>query len=85
MMYKILYFENNDQTFQNIIIICLISQLIFLISSDTEAELGLIKKLALEAGASDAVICSHWAKGGSGAVQLAEAVAKASSQPSDFK
>ncbi|XP_047484356.1 C-1-tetrahydrofolate synthase, cytoplasmic-like isoform X1 [Penaeus chinensis] len=54
-------------------------------ASDTEAELGLIKKLALEAGASDAVICNHWAKGGSGAVQLAESVAKASSQPSDFK
>ncbi|XP_042860886.1 C-1-tetrahydrofolate synthase, cytoplasmic-like isoform X3 [Penaeus japonicus] len=54
-------------------------------ASDTEAELGLIKKLALGAGAANAVICNHWAKGGAGAVQLAEAVASASSQPSEFK
>ncbi|XP_042220312.1 C-1-tetrahydrofolate synthase, cytoplasmic-like isoform X1 [Homarus americanus] len=53
--------------------------------TDTEAELNLMKKLAIDAGAVDAVICNHWAKGGAGAVQLAEAVVAASNQPSDFK
>ncbi|XP_068219653.1 C-1-tetrahydrofolate synthase, cytoplasmic isoform X1 [Palaemon carinicauda] len=54
-------------------------------STDTQAELELIKKLALGAGAMDAVICNHWAKGGAGAVDLANAVVKASNQPADFK
>lgn len=53
--------------------------------NDTVAELNLIKKLAIKGGAVDAVVCNHWAKGGAGAVDLAEAVAKASNQPSDFK
>ncbi|KAK3865534.1 hypothetical protein Pcinc_028863 [Petrolisthes cinctipes] len=54
-------------------------------ATDTEGELNLVKKLAVGAGAADAVICSHWANGGAGAVGLAEAVVKAASQPSDFK
>ena len=45
--------------------------------TDTEAELGLVKRMAIGAGAHDAVICSHWAKGGQGAAQLATAVDKA--------
>ncbi|XP_045603715.1 C-1-tetrahydrofolate synthase, cytoplasmic isoform X2 [Procambarus clarkii] len=53
--------------------------------TDTEAELNLVKELAIGAGAVDAVICNHWAKGGAGAVRLAEAVVAASNQPSDFK
>ncbi|KAK7081989.1 C-1-tetrahydrofolate synthase, cytoplasmic, partial [Halocaridina rubra] len=54
-------------------------------ATDTQAELNCIKELAVKAGAIDAVICHHWAKGGAGAVQLAEAVVKASNQPSDFR
>ena len=40
---------------------------------------------ARQAGAFDAVICNHWAKGGAGAVDLANAVEKATEQPSNFK
>ncbi|XP_046750821.1 C-1-tetrahydrofolate synthase, cytoplasmic isoform X2 [Diprion similis] len=54
-------------------------------ATDTEAELNLIKEAALATGASDAVICTHWAKGGEGAVELADAVIAATKKPSDFK
>ena len=37
-------------------------------STDSEAELALVRKLSLEAGAFDAVVADHWAKGGAGAV-----------------
>lgn len=53
-------------------------------ATDTAAELSLIQRLAKSAGAFDAVICNHWAKGGAGAVDLAEAVFKAANQPSKF-
>lgn len=53
--------------------------------TDTPAELTLVQKLAKGAGAFDAIICSHWAKGGAGAVELAEAVVRATNQPSQFK
>ena len=33
-------------------------------STDSQAELELVQKLSMEAGASDAVICEHWEKGG---------------------
>jgi methylenetetrahydrofolate dehydrogenase (NADP+) / methenyltetrahydrofolate cyclohydrolase / formyltetrahydrofolate synthetase len=55
-------------------------------STDTELELELIRMAAtVEGGAADAVICEHWAKGGEGAVDLANAVVKACEQPSDFR
>ncbi|XP_053882382.1 C-1-tetrahydrofolate synthase, cytoplasmic isoform X2 [Malaclemys terrapin pileata] len=53
--------------------------------SDTEAELQLVIQLAKEAGAYDAVKCTHWAEGGKGAVALARAVQRASQEPSNFK
>lgn len=53
--------------------------------TDTEAELQLVQKLARQSGAHDAVICSHWADGGQGAVALAQAVQKACEQPANFK
>ncbi|XP_050739607.1 C-1-tetrahydrofolate synthase, cytoplasmic-like isoform X5 [Eriocheir sinensis] len=53
--------------------------------TDTPAELTLVQRLAKGAGAFDAIICSHWAKGGAGAVELAEAVVRATNQPSQFK
>ncbi|XP_036449692.1 C-1-tetrahydrofolate synthase, cytoplasmic [Colossoma macropomum] len=52
--------------------------------TDSEAELQLICKLAKEAGAFDAVPCTHWADGGAGAVELGKAVQKAADAPSNF-
>lgn len=52
---------------------------------DTDREIELVRKIAIEAGAEDAVMSNHWAYGGAGAVQLAEAVIKACQTPSDFK
>ena len=40
--------------------------------TDTEAEVDLVKRLAKEAGATDAVLCTHWADGGKGAFELAK-------------
>ena len=53
--------------------------------TDSQNELEKIKNLCLSAGAFDAVICSHWAEGGKGAVELGTAVLKATEQKSDFK
>ncbi len=54
-------------------------------ATDSEAELALIRKVAMEqGGAEDAVICRHWALGGEGARDLAEAVVKAAEKPSNF-
>ena len=44
---------------------------------DTDAEIEAVKKVAMGAGAFDAVLSSHWAEGGAGAAQLGEAVQKA--------
>jgi methylenetetrahydrofolate dehydrogenase (NADP+)/methenyltetrahydrofolate cyclohydrolase/formyltetrahydrofolate synthetase len=52
---------------------------------DTEAEVELIQKAAVEAGAEDAVVCRHWMEGGAGAVKLAEAVVAACEKPTNFK
>jgi methylenetetrahydrofolate dehydrogenase (NADP+)/methenyltetrahydrofolate cyclohydrolase/formyltetrahydrofolate synthetase len=52
--------------------------------TDTDAEIKLVRQLAREAGAEDAVMCEHWARGGAGAVELAEAVLAAAEKPSEF-
>ena len=54
-------------------------------STDTPAEVEVVRQAALEAGAMDAVVSTHWADGGAGAVKLAEAVIRAADQPSQFK
>ncbi len=54
-------------------------------ATDTPAEVELVREGAIAAGASDAVVCTHWADGGKGAVKLAEAVVKACEKPSNFK
>ena len=54
-------------------------------STDTQNELELIKKMAKESGAFDAVISNHWAKGGAGATELASAVERATQAQSNFK
>jgi len=53
-------------------------------TTDTEAEWEVIREASLEAGAFDAVVTEHWADGGAGAEALAEAVVKATEEPSDF-
>ncbi len=53
--------------------------------TDTDAELELVRKIALEhPGIIDAVVADHFSQGGAGAVKLAEAVIKASEMPTDF-
>jgi formyltetrahydrofolate synthetase len=55
-------------------------------ATDTQAEMELIRKAAIEeGGAEDALICRHWELGGTGALELAKAVIKASHKPSQFK
>ncbi|MBC7876862.1 MAG: formate--tetrahydrofolate ligase [Anaerolineales bacterium] len=54
-------------------------------ATDTPAEIELIRKSALEFGAMDAILSTHWADGGAGAKKLAEAVVKAAEQPSKFE
>ena len=54
-------------------------------TTDTDAEIELIRDYALEQGAFESVPTEHWAKGGEGAAKLAEAVVEACEQPSDFE
>jgi methylenetetrahydrofolate dehydrogenase (NADP+)/methenyltetrahydrofolate cyclohydrolase/formyltetrahydrofolate synthetase len=54
-------------------------------TSDTDAEIDLIRKAAIAVGAENAVASTHWADGGAGAVALAEAVMAACAKPSDFR
>ncbi len=54
-------------------------------ATDTVAEVEMVRKAAIEAGALDAAVSSHWMHGGEGAKRLAELVVKAAEQPSDFK
>eukprot|EP01119_Soliformovum_irregulare_P017410 TRINITY_DN5171_c0_g1_i1.p1 TRINITY_DN5171_c0_g1~~TRINITY_DN5171_c0_g1_i1.p1 ORF type:complete len:657 (-),score=224.87 TRINITY_DN5171_c0_g1_i1:51-1973(-) len=56
-------------------------------STDTNSELEIVQKLCREAGANDAVVASHWAEGGRGALELAKAVVTAcqSAKRQDFK
>ncbi len=52
---------------------------------DTDAEVELVRKIAKEAGAEDAVMSNHWAEGGAGAVELGKAVIEACKKPANFK
>jgi len=52
---------------------------------DSPAEVELVRKGAIAAGAEDAVVSRHWMEGGAGAAALAEAVVAACEKPSDFK
>ena len=54
--------------------------------TDTDAELELVRKIASgHPGIVDAVVADHFSQGGAGAIELAEAVVKASEMPSNFK
>ena len=52
---------------------------------DTAAEIELVQRIAMEAGASDAVTSNHWAEGGAGAVELGRAVIRACETPAQFR
>jgi formyltetrahydrofolate synthetase len=51
---------------------------------DTDNEVALVKRLAIAAGAADAVVANHWAQGGAGAVELGKALIAAVEKPSNF-
>lgn len=53
--------------------------------NDTDKEIELVRKMAVQAGAYDAVMSNHWAEGGAGSIKLAEAVIKACERPSHFR
>ena len=53
--------------------------------TDTDAEVALVKKMAQQSGAEEAVLSDHWARGGEGAIELAEAVVAACEKPSNFQ
>ncbi len=54
-------------------------------ATDTPAEVELVRQAALDAGAEDSVVSTHWSHGGKGSVKLAEAVVKAAEKPSNFQ
>ena len=54
-------------------------------ATDTQKEVEIVRQAAIEAGAEDSVVCTHWMNGGEGAVALAEAVVKAAEKPNHFK
>lgn len=53
--------------------------------TDTQAELDLVRSESIAGGADAAVVSNHWAKGGEGAKDLAEAVVAACEDESQFK
>ena len=54
-------------------------------STDTEAEIAVVREEAIAAGAVDAIPANHWAEGGKGAVDLAKGVIAASEKEKNFK
>jgi formyltetrahydrofolate synthetase len=54
-------------------------------STDTDAEVNLIREEAIKAGAEGAYKCQHWAKGGAGIADLARAVVAAAEKPKNFQ
>lgn len=53
--------------------------------NDTDAEVDLVRRLAIAAGAEDAVRANHWAEGGAGAADLGKAVIAACEKPGKFR
>lgn len=54
-------------------------------STDTAAEVDVVREEAIKAGAEDAIMANHWAEGGQGAVDLARSIIAAAEKPKDFK
>jgi formyltetrahydrofolate synthetase len=53
--------------------------------TDSDAEIELVKRAAVEAGAEDAIMSDVWARGEEGGAELAEAVVAACEKKSEFK
>ncbi|MBE3124487.1 MAG: formate--tetrahydrofolate ligase [Acidobacteria bacterium] len=54
-------------------------------TTDTAAEIEMVRRAAVAAGAEDAVMSDHWAEGGAGAIALAKAVIAACAKPGNFR
>jgi formyltetrahydrofolate synthetase len=54
-------------------------------SDDTRAEIDLVRRGAIQAGAEDAVMSNHWAQGGAGSLELGQAVIAACHKPAHFR
>ncbi|KAK4447907.1 C-1-tetrahydrofolate synthase [Podospora aff. communis PSN243] len=54
-------------------------------STDTQAEIDVVREEAIKAGAEDAILANHWAEGGKGAIDLAKGVIAAAEKPKEFK
>ena len=54
-------------------------------ATDTDAEIEMVRRAAVAAGAEDAVMSDHWAEGGAGAVALAKTVIAACGKPGNFR
>jgi formate--tetrahydrofolate ligase len=52
---------------------------------DTDEEIEIVRKRAIDAGAEEAVVSQVWAKGGAGGEELAKAVVKAAEKPHKFQ
>uniref|UniRef100_A0AAY4AZ34 formate--tetrahydrofolate ligase n=1 Tax=Denticeps clupeoides TaxID=299321 RepID=A0AAY4AZ34_9TELE len=53
--------------------------------TDTQAEIDLVCRIAEKTGATAAVPCHHWSRGGRGSVDLAHAVKEAARQKNNFQ
>ena len=53
--------------------------------TDTDQEHEIVRTAALNAGAVEAVVSQHWAMGGAGSVELAEAIRRTAEMPAQFK
>jgi len=54
-------------------------------TSDTDAEVALVKERGLAAGADDVAVSDVWEKGGEGGVEIAEAIVRAAEKPNSFR
>lgn len=53
--------------------------------TDTDAEIELVKKVSIQAGAEEACVSDIHAKGGEGGIEMAEAIVRACEKPSKFQ
>jgi formyltetrahydrofolate synthetase len=53
--------------------------------TDTDAEVELVRQMAIQAGAEEAVMTDHFSRGGAGSTDLAQAVVDACEKPSNFE
>ena len=54
-------------------------------ASDTDREIKLVSKIAVDAGAESAVVSEVWRKGGEGGLELGQAVINVAKRPANFK